>query len=52
MLLVYLFLCFNFLQHKNTEQQYIVIISSHQVQASEPRVNSRDQLIVVSEVGL
>ena len=33
---------------KKTEQQYLVIISSHHAQASEPQVDSRDQLIVVS----
>ena len=42
----------NFLQQKNTEQQYLVIILLCRVRASEPQVDSRDHLIVVIEVGL
>ena len=40
------------LQHKNTEKQYIVIILLYRAQASKTQVDSRDQPIVVSEVGL
>ena len=39
-------------QHKNTEKKNLVIISLYRVQASEPQVDSKDQPIVVSEVGL
>ena len=52
LLLIIIFSCFDFLQHKNTEQQYIVIICSYRAQASEPQVDLRYQLIVGSEVGL
>ena len=40
--------CFKILQHKKIEQQYIVIISLYWAQASEPQVDLRNRLIVVS----
>ena len=40
------------LQHKNIEKLYLVIILLYQARAYETWVDSRDQTIVVSEVGL
>ena len=51
-LLIILFSCFKILQHKNREKQYLVIILLYRAQSSEPQVDSRDQPIVVNEVGL
>ena len=46
------FFMLKILQYKNTQKQYLVIILLYQAQASEPEVDLRDHLIVVSEVGL
>ena len=51
-LLIILFSCLKILQEKNTEKQYLVIILLYRAQSYEPQVDSRDQLIVVNEVGL
>ena len=51
-LLIILFSCFKTVQQKNTEKQYLVIILLYRAQSYEPQVDSRDQLIVVNEVGL
>ena len=52
MLLIILFSWYISLQHKNIDQQYLVIISLCWSQASEPRVDLRDQIIVIREVGV
>ena len=52
MLLITLFACLNFLQHKKIEQQYLVIIPWYWAKSSELQVDLRDPLIVFSEVGL
>ena len=51
-ILIILFSCLKNLQEKNTEKQYLVIIFFYRAQSYEPQVDSRDQLIVVNEVGL
>ena len=47
----YLFHAFEFLQYKNTEKRYLVIISLYRVQSSEPQFDSSDQTNFVSEIG-
>ena len=49
----YFFSCLDsFTKQKNTEQQYLVIISSYRVQDSEPQVDLRVKMIVIGGVGL
>ena len=50
--IVLFFSCLKFLYDKNTEKQYLVIISSYRARAYEPQVDSRYQATVGGEVGL
>ena len=47
LLLIILFSCFNFLQHKNIEQKYLVIISSYRVRALNHRSIRRTKLLLL-----
>ena len=51
-LLIIIFHALEWYNTYNTEKQYLVIISLYRARPSEPQVDSRDQPIVVSDIGL